>query len=73
MNKVEHHILVGGLPLCGYLGCAAGRDIAAKSGVDQCGFESGAAAKRAAAKLRPFFCAPVRAAPGLCPTFDDEG
>lgn len=65
---IEHHLMVGVTPYCGYLGCQAGQEIASKANVHTCGFASGADARRAAAQLRPFFCTPVRAVRGLCPT-----
>lgn len=69
ITAVHHHLTINGTPYCDYLGCAAGRSIAAKSGVKTCGHVSGAAAKRAAKALRPSFKAGVKiaAVPGDCP------
>ncbi len=67
LTTVHHYLTIGDRPYCDHLGCQAGLDLALKTGVDTCGYRSGAAAKRAAKALQPFFCVPVRAVRGDCP------
>lgn len=67
--KIHSHVMVGDTPYCDWTGCAAGRDIATKSGVTTCGQVSFAAAQRAAKALQPFFCVPVTAVRGDCAGF----
>lgn len=65
----RHHLTVAGQPYCGWLGCQAGRDIAAKSGVSGCTTASKAAAERAKKALAPHFRkGAVQIVPGDCPT-----
>lgn len=63
----RHHVMIGERPLCAWLGCAAGRDIADRAQVRTCTAVSGAEARRMAARLQPNFRVPVRAVRGECP------
>lgn len=68
MAKQHHHIMIGDTPYCDMLGTMAGQHVALKSGVDICGHVSGAAAKRAAQALRPYYRAGrVKIVAGCCP------
>jgi hypothetical protein len=68
MPSTPAHITINGTPYCDWLGCPAGQDIKARSGVCTCDQPSLAAGWRAVRALRPFFAAgvAVRVVPGRC-------
>lgn len=55
MTARVHHLTVGGQTWCNWTGCKAGQDVNAEAGGVTCHHPSGAAARKAAAKLRPYF------------------
>lgn len=65
---MTYHLTVGGDSWCSWTGCAAGQCIADKAGVRSCHYASRAAARQAAAALRPHFRrGSVKVVDGDCP------
>lgn len=69
---MSYHLILGNAPLCDYLGCQAGRDFSAKTGVDECGHHTLKTARAAVRKVnRTSWAGAVRVVEGSCPRLTD--
>lgn len=67
-GATRHHLTIAGKPYCEWTGCAAGQEIADKSGVKSCTHGSQNAARRAKSLLqRHFKRGAVAVVAGNCP------